>query len=122
MVLTSAHPLVIDLAPELESTGTFCLFGTVTGRPCPTCGGTRAVANLVTLDIEAAINHNLPVTLGVMVALLIMAVQWKRVATAVRQPRAVTGILTSAGTVVTRHPIVVGSIYLVMWAWNVARW
>lgn len=122
MVLTLANPLVIDLAPELESTGTFCLFATVTGHPCPTCGGTRAVANILTLDIEAAISHNLPVTLGVMVALLIAALQWKRVVTAVRQPRPVTGILTAAGAVVTRHPIVIGSIYLVMWAWNVARW
>lgn len=116
------HRFGIDLAPELDAIGPFCLFATVTGRPCPTCGGTRAVVDLLTLDVGGAISHNLLVTLGVVVALLIAVVRWKRVGTAMRRPHAVRGLLVAAGTVVTRHPIVVGSLYLTMWVWNLARW
>jgi hypothetical protein len=35
-----------------------CIFKTVTGYPCPTCGSTRMLLNLLHLDIAAAFHWN----------------------------------------------------------------
>ncbi len=42
-----------------------CLFHTLTGIPCPTCGATRALFALVRLDLGAALSWNPLVTLVV---------------------------------------------------------
>jgi len=47
-----------------------CLFRAVTGIPCPTCGGTRALLALARLDIPAALAWNPLVTLGALVFVL----------------------------------------------------
>jgi hypothetical protein len=44
-----------------------CAFRTITGVPCPTCGGTRALLALARLDVGAALAWNPLVTLGVAV-------------------------------------------------------
>lgn len=41
-----------------------CLFKAVTGWPCPTCGGTRALQALLALDMAAALRLN-PLVTGV---------------------------------------------------------
>lgn len=54
-----------------------CPFHAVTGLWCPGCGGTRAMADLVHLDVVAAIGHNvLAVVLAV--ALAVAWVSWVR--------------------------------------------
>jgi hypothetical protein len=48
----------------------FCVFKQLTGLPCPTCGGTRAVGRLAALDVHGAFVMNpLAVALAVTVAL-----------------------------------------------------
>lgn len=51
-----------------------CPLHAVTGLWCPGCGGLRAVADLVDLDVVAAIGHNGPAVLLVVV----LAVAWVR--------------------------------------------
>jgi hypothetical protein len=46
-----------------------CLFKRMTGLPCVTCGGTRALARLVALDIPGAFAMNPLVTLGLLAVL-----------------------------------------------------
>jgi hypothetical protein len=41
-----------------------CVFKAVTGHPCPTCGSTRAVLNLLTFNISTAFRCNPLVFLG----------------------------------------------------------
>ena len=36
----------------------FCLFLAITGRPCPGCGGLRAINDLTRFDLGAAISSN----------------------------------------------------------------
>jgi hypothetical protein len=36
----------------------FCAFKQLTGRPCPTCGGTRALGRLAALDLHGAFVMN----------------------------------------------------------------
>jgi hypothetical protein len=43
---------------------TVCMLKGVTGIPCPTCGGTRALAHLAQLDLAGAFALNPLVTLG----------------------------------------------------------
>ena len=122
MVLISSWFGVMDLAPPLEETSSFCLFASVTGRPCPTCGGTRAIISLLTFDVDEAFSRNLPVTLLVLTGLVLLIAQGKRVYSVMRQPQPVARALQTAGDQIVRHPAVAAVTYLLMWAWNVARW
>ena len=45
---------------------TTCLFKRMTGLPCVTCGGTRALARLVALDFSGAFAMNPLVTVGLL--------------------------------------------------------
>jgi hypothetical protein len=62
----AAAPFVRAFAAELPG----CLFRAVTGVPCPTCGGTRALLALVRLDVPAALAWNPLVTVGALVFVL----------------------------------------------------
>jgi hypothetical protein len=57
-------------ARALASASPGCLFRAVTGVPCPTCGGTRALLALARLDVPAALAWNPLVTLGALVFVL----------------------------------------------------
>jgi hypothetical protein len=47
-----------------------CLFKAYTGIPCPTCGGTRALAALSQFKIFEALRLNPLIVLGIVVALI----------------------------------------------------
>ncbi len=47
-----------------------CLFRALTGVPCPTCGGTRALLALVRFDVPSALAWNPLVTLAALVFVL----------------------------------------------------
>lgn len=57
----AAAPFARDLAAGAP----VCAFRAITGIPCPTCGGTRALLALARLDLGAALAWNPLVTLGV---------------------------------------------------------
>lgn len=59
----AAAPFARDLAAGAPA----CAFRAISGVPCPTCGGTRALLALAQLDLGAALAWNPLVTLGVAV-------------------------------------------------------
>lgn len=122
MVLIPRAAMITDLAPELDSPSGLCLFATLTGRPCPTCGGTRAIKDLVLLDVDSAVNHNLPVTLAVFASLLLVAVNRERVLRVVRGPAPMSRAATGAADALKHHPLLATGLYVAMWVWNLGRW
>lgn len=63
LVCAAAAPLAGDLAAGAPA----CAFRALTGVPCPTCGGTRALLALVRLDAGAALAWNPLVTVAALV-------------------------------------------------------
>lgn len=77
--------------PHTDGSYGFCPFLELTGRPCPGCGGLRAVNDLSRGDLTAAISSNL---LAVVLTAT-LAVAW--VAWAVRRARGVDGRMIVLG-------------------------
>ena len=68
----------MDFAPELESFG-FCPFAQLSGKPCPFCGGSRAVVALGSGRITDALHLNAYVVTLIALLILIAAVDFLRV-------------------------------------------
>jgi hypothetical protein len=61
LVLVPAAPFASAMASALPA----CLVKSAFGLPCPACGGTRALAALLRLDIPAALHANPLACLGI---------------------------------------------------------
>lgn len=60
--------------PDYKNQPVICLFKKVTGLPCPSCGSTRAVVDLLNGHVWDSIHHN---PLGIIVfIILLMAPGW----------------------------------------------
>lgn len=60
--------------PHQAGSWGFCPLHATTGLYCPGCGGLRAVNDLTNGDVGAALSSNLLVTLGIPVAVVLLAV------------------------------------------------
>jgi hypothetical protein len=113
--------MAFDLSPPLDETG-FCLFALITGRPCPACGGTRAVLALARLDVETAFVSNAAVTVAVVVVVVVGLVRWRRMVAWVRDSasrRAAFGdIERHLRLRIARY----GTLLVAVGIWNVGRW
>lgn len=56
---------------DSHASGTLCLFKSVTGIPCPSCGVTRSVLSLVSGDVVTALWVN---PLGILASILLLVV------------------------------------------------
>ena len=71
-----ASPLTAKVADHLAGQPSLCPLFMVTGVPCPSCGGTRAVLHLAAGDVAAALAANPGVTVfaGVVGALVLAGI------------------------------------------------
>ena len=53
----------------------FCPFLAITGRPCPGCGGLRAINDLTRLDVGAAVSSN-ALAVALVVVLAVAYIRW----------------------------------------------
>lgn len=96
-----------------------CPFLTLTGLPCPWCGGLRSVHDLVHGDVVAALSSNAPTVLAVL-ALLTGTIAWTVVAWRARRRGAADPVVTRLqGAPVGRW---VAAVLLLWCAFGVARW
>jgi hypothetical protein len=63
--VAAATALVAMRDPHLHGSWGFCPFLALTGRPCPLCGGLRAMNDLTRGDLRSALATNLLVVLAV---------------------------------------------------------
>lgn len=64
------------LARSVEHVPSLCVFRTVTGLPCPTCGTTRATFAFARGDVLAGVLYNPFVVTAVTIGLIFCVVQW----------------------------------------------
>lgn len=113
----------MDLTPALDELG-WCPFGRVTGKPCPLCGGTRAVASLLRLDFTRAWGFNAFVVSSVIVSAVIVGICLSGVTLVQRRPLAET----LSGLWLRLRPYAVSirpgtmAVLVLAWAWNFGRW
>ncbi|MFM8625470.1 MAG: DUF2752 domain-containing protein [Actinomycetota bacterium] len=84
-----ASPVTSRVADHLATQPSLCPLLAVTGVPCPSCGGTRAVLHLAAGDVGAAVALNPGVTLfAVVVGALIAAgiVPWREILGVAKPP------------------------------------
>jgi hypothetical protein len=111
----------VDFAPDLERFG-LCPFAQITGKPCPFCGGTRAVGSLVTGRLSEAAANNLMVSLLATAAsihfVFLVAIN-KSFGIALGQYRSAVRQAAVLGSPAAR---IFWSVLFVMWVWNFFRW
>lgn len=83
--LTAATAALRLRDPHVSGSWGYCPFLVLTGRPCPACGGLRAVNDLTHGDLVAAMSSNLLVVALIPVAVYWWA-QWYRAASGRRPP------------------------------------
>ena len=64
------------LARSVEHAPSLCVFRTLTGLPCPTCGTTRATFAFARGDVLAGVLYNPFVVTALAIGLTLCAVQW----------------------------------------------
>ena len=64
------------LARSVEHAPSLCVFRTVTGLPCPTCGTTRATLAFARGDMLSGVLYNPFVVTALAIGLTLCAVQW----------------------------------------------
>lgn len=82
-------PVTSRLADHLATQPSLCPVLAVTGLPCPSCGGTRAVLHLAAGDVGAAVASNPGVTLlALVVGALIAAgiLPWREILGVAKPP------------------------------------
>ena len=112
----------MDFAPPLPELG-LCPFGIATGKPCPLCGGTRAVVSLARSDLEMALQYNAFVVmlLGLFAVIILFSFTRAFSAKMLLRPSLAeiwNKMRTSFWPV---GPNLIG-ILLISWVWNFARW
>lgn len=91
-----ASPVTSRLADHLATQPSLCPVLAVTGLPCPSCGGTRAVLHLAAGDVGAAVASNPGVTLlALVVGALIAAgiLPWREILGVAKPPDPVAHFL-----------------------------
>jgi len=107
----------MDLSPPLEELG-LCPFGAITGRPCPFCGGTRAVLSVASLDFHSAMNYNAFVVL--VGPLVVLVAWWFWGAIQASERGRAPGRTLATLSISKVSPLVV--ILVLGWIWNLGRW
>ncbi len=113
---------MIDLAPNLDELSGLCPFARIIGQPCPTCGASRAVVDLLTLDPLGALRHNALVVLALTLVVLVMLIRWRAVVASARSAAPWRAAARKANLALTRHPRIAVALLVCTWGWNLGRW
>jgi hypothetical protein len=104
-----------------QSSGTLCLFKTVTGIPCPSCGITRSLLLLFQGDMTAALWVN---PLGILAALLLVVIPiWIAVDFSRRNYTLLVAYKRSEAFIQSHKLVYIPLFALVAlnWVWNITK-
>lgn len=105
---------------EANITGTMCLFKQFTGLPCPSCGSTRSILQIVNGNFLEALSLN---PLGyVLLLLLVMLPLWIGVDVITKKASLYASYLNSEGFIKQKF-IAIPLIFIVTlnWIWNIYK-
>jgi hypothetical protein len=113
---------MVDLSPPLTDLG-WCPIGLSTGKPCPLCGGTRAVLALARADLNGALQFNAFVVATIGFTSLIFCIYWLRaVFSKVPQRNAPRDVWRRLQAFVVSARFRVIGVLVLSWVWNFGRW
>lgn len=99
---------------------TVCLFKSLTGIPCPSCGITRSAIALVSGNFKEAVNIN---PLGIIICVLLVAIPLWILADYVKNSSSFLNWYKKAEQQLQRKVIAIPAIVLVLanWCWNIYK-
>lgn len=112
----------MDIAPQLDDLGN-CPFAIITGKPCPLCGGSRAVLSLAKGRIYEAYQFNVSILLLVFVLGLFVAKSGYSVYKS-RDLRIIypERLVNELGVLIRHHYKLAILVGLLWWLWDIQRW
>lgn len=112
----------MNVAPNLDNFG-FCPFALITNKPCPACGGTRALVSLFNGDIPNAVQMNAVVSLAFIgVAVFAVGMLFFGRLNQMRTIVLASTITVKFNELIRTHWIISTALGLLWWAWNIQRW
>ena len=111
--------IVINNISDL-SAPVLCVFKTVTGIPCPSCGSTRSVLSIINGDFSRAMHHN---PIGFILALTLIILPLWLIFDSVTGKRSMQNFYNRAEFYLKKKALIVPLIVIILaiWVWNIFK-
>lgn len=111
--------IVINHSSQITSPG-LCIFKSVTGIPCPSCGSTRSVLSIIDGNFHQAMLHN---PIGFILALTLIILPLWLIYDSVTGKRSMQNFYNRAEFYLKKKALIVPFIVIILtiWTWNIFK-